>query len=122
MGTRATIEDAKSLIISCWEDLKKLHKYGIAHGAVSPFNIVFYQGRFVLTEFGKPKARKFSSLVNYWGPISESAYWEDNDSPHWYNNFNSEIKADTVGIMRILRFCLKNEWNGYDWSSLTKVC
>ena len=86
---------------------------GITHGAVSPHNIVYYNGRFVLTEFGKPKPRCFDSLVDYNGPISDAPIGlvYDADSPSWYNRFESEKTADEVGILRTIRFCLTGEWD-----------
>ena len=109
IGARKT---AESLVQNCWEDLKYLHIMGITHGAVSPHNIVYYNGRFVLTEFGKPKARCFDSLVNFDGPFSEAAFGVeyDPDSPSWYSRFESEKTADEVGILRTIRFCLTGEW------------
>ena len=116
-GTFGDRKTAESLVQNCWEDLKYLHIMGITHGAVSPHNIVYDNGRFVLTEFGKPKARCFDSLVYYDGPYSEAAFMQDYnpDSPFWYSHFESEKTADEVGILRTIRFCLTGEWEESAW-------
>lgn len=114
-GTLSTASEAERLLRDCLEGLSTLHAQGITHGGITPFNVGFAKGISVLTEFGKPKARQFSSLADWDGPVSEGALWLDADSPEWYNRLDSEQDADTVAIARTIRFCLTGEWNESAW-------
>ncbi len=111
-------DEVKAMLRDCLEELTVLHGQGIAHGAISPWSFVFSEGIFILTGFGKPKARKFSSLADWEGPVSEGPLWFEPDSPEWYNSYPSENDVDDVAILRILRFCAGEEnWYHSTWDT-----
>ena len=110
--------EVKAVIRNCLDDLAVLHGQGISHGAISPWSFVFSEGRFILTGFGKPKARKFSSLADWEGPVSEGPIWFETDSPEWYNSYPSENDVDSVAILRVLRFCAREgSWRDSTWDT-----
>lgn len=107
-----TIENKIDAIIQIAETLEKVHERRIYHRDIKPGNILFFEGRFCLADFGLvdyPNKRDISAFNEEIGPK-----WTMAPEMRRQSSTADPVKADIYSLAKTLWIFLTSQLKGFD--------